>query len=162
ILGRFEQSGKILYRDGWLGIRNFIKHQNQNSPKIKKGIELELEKVPAMMRDFVEGKGIDTLSDTNINTNININTNTKTSAPVSVAPGVNEFIDLFKEINPTHSQLFKRKNQRDAAEYLLQLHPIEWWADFMKGYSPLFKSDQYIPKANTPLQLQAKLGHIIV
>src|SRR4051794_28147400 len=69
IVNRFARDEKMFYVDGWLGIRNFIKHQNQNSPKIKRGIEIELEGVPDHVKDIVFGKGIDTLSHSNTNSN---------------------------------------------------------------------------------------------
>jgi hypothetical protein len=42
---RFENDGKILYRDGWMIVRNFAKNQVQN-PKVKKGIERTLNLCP--------------------------------------------------------------------------------------------------------------------
>ena len=77
ILGRFANDKKIFYEEGWVGIKNFTKHQNQNSPKIKKGIEIELENVPKSIKKMVLGKGIDTLSHLNSNLNSNSNSNTK-------------------------------------------------------------------------------------
>src|SRR3990167_2379541 len=38
---------------------------------------------------------------------------------------VNDFIDLFKNINPSYEQLFKRKNQREAVARLLEKHGAE-------------------------------------
>jgi hypothetical protein len=46
ILIRFEQDKKIIYKNGWIIIINFIKHQNFNNEKIKKGIELAIENIP--------------------------------------------------------------------------------------------------------------------
>src|SRR3990167_7010957 len=46
VLARFTRDGKIFYVNGWVGIRNFIKNQNQKSPMVQKGIETELESVP--------------------------------------------------------------------------------------------------------------------
>lgn len=68
IIKRFSNDGKIFYIDGWLGIRNFIKHQNQKSPLVEKGIERELSEIPENIKNVVFGdkntlsKGIDTLS----------------------------------------------------------------------------------------------------
>ena len=73
IIQRFTKDLKIFYRDGWLVVRNFIKHQNQRSPKIQRGIEIELENAPEHIRNLLELKGIDTLSHTNTNTNTNTN-----------------------------------------------------------------------------------------
>jgi hypothetical protein len=77
IIGRFTKDLKVFYKDGWIVVRNFIKHQNQRSPKIQKGIEVELKNVPEGVKDLLELKGIDTLSHSNSNSNSNLNTNTK-------------------------------------------------------------------------------------
>lgn len=45
---------KVRYVDGWVIIPNAIRHQNYNSPKIKTGIELVLEKVPADLMDLIK------------------------------------------------------------------------------------------------------------
>jgi len=45
ILKRYEKDNKIIYRDGWLCITNFIKNQNLN-PSVVGGIERELKLVP--------------------------------------------------------------------------------------------------------------------
>lgn len=61
ILKRFEDDKKVFYRNGWVIIPNFIKHQNNSSPKIKKGIENELESVPNEIKELL-GYGIHTVS----------------------------------------------------------------------------------------------------
>ena len=52
ILERFE--GKIHYIDGWVYIRNFIKHQSLESKTIKRGIQIEMAKVPQKIKDEIE------------------------------------------------------------------------------------------------------------
>lgn len=87
ILSRFEKAGKVFYQEGWVILKNFIKHQNYKSPKIKAGIEAEMANLPQDIRKFVdEGYGIDTLSHTNTNTNsnTNINSNIKAEPPPPV------------------------------------------------------------------------------
>jgi hypothetical protein len=79
IIGRFTKDLKIFYKDGWAVVRNFIKHQNQRSPKVQKGIEIELLNVPESVRDLLELKGIDTLSHSNTNSNTNSNSNSNNS-----------------------------------------------------------------------------------
>ena len=34
ILKKFEKDGKVIYLDGWVGIKNFIKHQDIQNEKI--------------------------------------------------------------------------------------------------------------------------------
>jgi hypothetical protein len=74
ILTRFKKDKKMFYENGWLGLRNFIKHQNQNSPKVKTGIENALKDIPETIKALVfdKRKGIDTLSHSNSNSNSNL------------------------------------------------------------------------------------------
>lgn len=51
IFDTFEASGKILYRDGWVIIRNFTKHQNGTSTNVKKGAERSLKACPDWVKD---------------------------------------------------------------------------------------------------------------
>lgn len=80
ILERFKKDQKVFYVDGWIGIKNFIKHQNQNSPKVKKGIETEMMAVPKDILDkmIAYGYHIHTLSHLNLNSNLNSNLNPPT------------------------------------------------------------------------------------
>lgn len=75
---KFESDRKIVQRDDWIGIVNFVKHQSLN-PKVKRGIEIEHEKAP---RDVVQRLNLPPeffsivyrrASDTNINKNRNSN-----------------------------------------------------------------------------------------
>lgn len=47
---KLETDRKIVRKEDWIGIVNFVKHQSLN-PKVKRGIEIEHEKAP---RDLVE------------------------------------------------------------------------------------------------------------
>jgi hypothetical protein len=68
IFERFQKDNKILYFDGWMAIKNFIKHQNINSPLIVKGIEKELTNTPLECLSFIDASiyGIDTVSNKHI------------------------------------------------------------------------------------------------
>jgi len=76
IFDRLEDDGKIVRRDNWIGIVNFVKHQSLN-PKVRRGIEIEHEKAPG---DLVErlnlppeffSMALDSLSHPNRNSNTN-------------------------------------------------------------------------------------------
>ena len=69
ILPRFEAAGKLKYKNGWVAMKNFIKHQAIN-PKVERGIEIGLNKAPKEMCDFV-AYPIDSLSHSNPNSNPN-------------------------------------------------------------------------------------------
>jgi hypothetical protein len=51
-LRQFEQDGKMTYRDGWLFITNFIKHQSV-SPKVQTSIKNILKNAPEWIQDMV-------------------------------------------------------------------------------------------------------------
>jgi len=53
IIGRFQDDDKVMYQDGWVVVKNFIKHQNYNSISVKTGIERELDTLPTKIRDYV-------------------------------------------------------------------------------------------------------------
>lgn len=46
ILRRFEDDGKIWYIEGWVWIKNHIKHQNYENPNIQKGIARIMAELP--------------------------------------------------------------------------------------------------------------------
>lgn len=53
ILGRFERDGKVFYENGWVGIKNFQKHQSLN-PTVVRGIQYGLEKAPKSLVNRLE------------------------------------------------------------------------------------------------------------
>lgn len=64
ILDRFTKDQKVFYYNGWLCLKNFIKNQNQRSPKVQIGIKNEMAFIPKdIFNKFKDlGYGIDTLS----------------------------------------------------------------------------------------------------
>lgn len=56
VVKRFEKDQKIKYKDGWVAIKNFIKHQKEN-PKVKRGIEISMTKCPQWCIDYVYENG---------------------------------------------------------------------------------------------------------
>ena len=96
ILERFEKDYKIKYSDGYVVIKNFVKHQS-NNPKINKGIELLLKETPVNLIKWVDidfdrlditrdslciglDKTSKDLNYTNTNTNTNSNNNNNTNS----------------------------------------------------------------------------------
>ena len=55
ILERFEIDDKAKYKNGWIALKNFTKHQ-KNNPKINKGIEVLSREVP---KDLIKWVNID-------------------------------------------------------------------------------------------------------
>lgn len=52
MLDRFR--GKIHYIDGWVYIRNFVKHQSSESASVRRGIQIEMEKIPSNIKKQIE------------------------------------------------------------------------------------------------------------
>jgi hypothetical protein len=75
ILSRFEQSDKLIYREGWLLIVNFIKNQSLN-PKIKTGITESAKCCPDWVKDRLS-IAYPSLCIGYDNLNLNSNTNPK-------------------------------------------------------------------------------------
>lgn len=51
ILNRFTEDKKIFYENGWICLKNFVKNQNQKSPKVQVGIKNELNLIPKDILD---------------------------------------------------------------------------------------------------------------
>lgn len=84
MLERFEKDNRCTYRDGWLAMRNWIKHQTA-SPKVQKGIRDQLQTVPEELKKYI-GYGIDTISHSNSNSNTNTNLNLNEQSPCAAGP----------------------------------------------------------------------------
>ena len=53
MLKRFESDEKIVYKDGWVVVLNFMKHQNINSKTVQTGINENLKNAPQWAIDTV-------------------------------------------------------------------------------------------------------------
>lgn len=53
LLNRFTDDNKVYYKDGWIVIRNFIKHQNYKNPKILKAIKDNLSLAPDNLIPYI-------------------------------------------------------------------------------------------------------------
>lgn len=95
IFERFQRDKKILYVDGWMAIRNFIKHQNINSPLVVKGIEKELACAPLECLSFVDASiyGIDTV----LNKHISKGQGKGQSQDKGVIPSISEIASYCRE-----------------------------------------------------------------
>ena len=158
MLIRFERDKKFYYRDGWLGIKNFIKHQNQESPQVKKGIERELQNCPDFIRDLVlfeeKVEGIDTLSHlTKLNlTKLNL---TKRDSEIN-SELINSVIEMFGEINPACKKMYGNKTQRAACNDLIENYSFDEVKNCVQNVLPLTNGKSYFPVITTPVQLRDK------
>jgi hypothetical protein len=74
MLGRLERDGRCIYRDGWIAMRNWIKHQKIQAPGVREGIKNQLESVPQGLSNYVtEGQtGLDLVRHTSNLTKSNL------------------------------------------------------------------------------------------
>lgn len=103
---------KIVYYDGWVGIKNFSKHQATN-PSIKRGIEAELKLIPAHIKAKIDSLYTASIqSPGNSNSNINTNTNPKLNTnPKKVLPkGSTSKALAIDKRDPQITQLISRFN----------------------------------------------------
>lgn len=148
ILDRFSRDNKMKYQDGWICIRNFIKHQSE-SPKIKRGIEISMEKVPKWCIGYVYG--IDTPSHSNTKSNSNTNTNYDTdtlakdellqSNPVKkvIDKQIGDIIKAFELVDEKNKRYYGNKTQRKACEFLIDTY----------GFDETLKVIEKLPILNT-------------
>jgi len=81
--------------------------------------------------------------------------------PVAEKLPINDFINLFKEVNPSYEKFFKNKTQRAACERLLKKYGLEKAGGMVK-YLPIINADKYAKgKSISPLQLEDNLALII-
>jgi hypothetical protein len=86
IIERFTKDNKIIYKDGWLFIINFVKHQAVNE-KIQKGIESCLKDIPQYLIDTLSISYDKTSRDLNyVNVNVNTNVNDNVNVNLSKEP----------------------------------------------------------------------------
>jgi hypothetical protein len=150
IISRFEKDHKIYYREGWVGIVNFIKHQNQKSPQVMKGIERELEDVPGEIKGLVL-EGMHTLSHLTKPNLTKLNLQGEQSSPE-----IPLLIKEFESINPAINRMYGNKTQRKACEDLLKLYDFDRLIKIIKETLPKTNAMQYFPTITTPLQLLEK------
>lgn len=105
ILKRFRRDGKMVYKDGWVGIKNFIKHQSVN-PKVLQGIEIGLNKAPIEILDSLS-LSIDRLSHSNSNSNLNSNTKAKDATTVAYSESDLELASLLLTRIKNNTPTFK-------------------------------------------------------
>lgn len=74
-------------------------------------------------------------------------------------PRVNDIIDLFEPLNPSHDRLFKNKTQREATERLISKHGEDKVRKMIAEAVKCF-GKQYCPTITTPVELELKLGQL--
>ena len=74
---------------------------------------------------------------------------------------INKGIALFGSLNPNYEVIFKRKNQRDAVQLLLNKYGLNKLERLVQG-ALLASLDPFGPTITTPQQMVDKLGALII
>lgn len=74
---------------------------------------------------------------------------------------INLLIEKFSPINPSYKTLYANRTQRAALERMLKEHGEEKIVSVLDGL-PMLVVRPYAPRVTTPLQLEQKLGEILI
>lgn len=74
---------------------------------------------------------------------------------------INLLLEKFKPINPSYEQLYKRKNQREALTRLTKKYTYAKMAGLITALPELINKP-YAPQITTPMQLEEKLGRLLM
>jgi hypothetical protein len=132
ILEQFEESKKIKYENGWIGIANFLKHQSIKNQKIRKGIQDSLQNVPKTLIKWV----MDNLSkpmDESITSLIYINNNHNNNHNNKTPP---KYVELAKLLYVEH----KRHDDKFLVGKNLD-HVFQQWGDDIRKLCEIDKRD---------------------
>ena len=150
ILEKFKSLGMIQNDNGEITLRNWQKRQETSLTPYER------------VKRYREKKKKETVDNKNGNDRLDkIRLDKKRKditsiATPSVAEPINEFLGLFKEINPSFEQLYANKTQRASAQRLL----VKFGFEAMKRTITVIEKTngmQYAPVITTPLELE-KLG----
>lgn len=116
IFSRFEKDDKVIYRDSWVLILNFIKHQNVESTTVRKGISENLKNAPGWVVDTLcirYGNGIIYF---NLNLDLNLNP---------------DLIEADKSAKPKKQEI--PPSLKDVSEYIISKNyglDSQWFIDY--------------------------------
>lgn len=74
---------------------------------------------------------------------------------------LNSLIKLFEPLNPSYERLFSNRTQRSALERLVKKYTFAKMSAMIKAL-PEIVTQKYAPRVTTPLQLEEKLGQILI
>lgn len=131
-----------------------------------------VEFIPHSTKRVLKSKGRVTVPKTHVINVTHVNTGTKESNTKSnticneknekiSGKEFNELVALFEPVNPSFERLFPNKAQRAALERMLKKHgykKVKWILDKL----PELAKSQYAPVVTTPIQLEIKLGQVII
>lgn len=137
-------------------IKNFFKYQKVDRPSAPKYAQFN-EKTKILDEDSTRTRPEVKLSKVKLS---KVNIATSDVAEIE-NPSINFLIGLFKEVNPNYEILYKNKTQRKAIENMLIKFGPEKLERTIKALKELINRP-YAPVITTPIQLEQKMGDLIV
>ncbi len=148
ILDRFTKDQKIFYLNGWICLKNFIKHQNQGSIKVQIGIQNEIDLIPKDIMDKFIGYGYPIV--------FNLIKSNLTKHKYSVKGA--EILKAFEEIDAKNKTYYGNKTQREACDFLIQ----EYGFDQVMSLIPKLKetNQKSVWQITTPWEMKEKITKV--
>ena len=166
ILNRFREDGKIIYLNGWLCVANYPEYQSYNLPNIVKGLQNEVNAVPAdILGSFVEqGYRIDLLPISwqgvgkplpTRNKEQGTRRGNKEQGDARFDALGAEVIKAFEAVDPKNKSYYGNTTQRAACDFLIAEYGLE---EVLKRVKVLPRTNKipYFPSITTPHQLKEK------
>jgi len=174
-----KMSSRVAYIDGWIGIKNFGKHQAK-SESIRIGIEKALSEIDPKILNKIQKHWTPTphqpptnpplteLSESESESESKKESKSKRKGKALTSNAlalneVNQSLECWKELNPNYTSFYANKTQRQAQQWLL----VNWGIERLKNGIEILKktnSMPYMPKILSPYELKrdyAKLKYAI-
>lgn len=157
VLSKFEEAGKIIYREGWIVIKNFAKHQVSN-PKVAKGIERSLNDCPDWIKDSLS---IPYHRQSHLNPNLNLKGKPKPEPKPEPQPApepktVPNRVDhkRAEHITTIVTGVTKMQNVKNLPNKVVWMNAAEW------AYENGFTSEQFLECCSLMKQQHWRTGAI--
>lgn len=175
ILPRLKE--KVVYINGYVVIKNFLKHQQTKSNLTVIGITNCLKDLDEKFLKNVISKGYYDIDDSllqgaykglarvsnysNLDLDSNLDSNsTAEASSASKKPSFSvlgaEILKLFESINPACKKMYSNKTQRSACDFLIETYGFERVKTIIEKTLPKTNGMDYFPRITTPLKLQDK------
>lgn len=164
ILEKFERMRMIKKNENWsIEITNWSKRQESAMTVTERVRKYRIKQKKKEVNETDVTKGNETANDrieeNRIEKNRRESLRREEDNSSEMISQVNEFINLFKNTNPSYKKFFANKTQRLACERLLEVHGFEKLEKILK-LLPKSNTTPYMPTITTPLQLEDKFGQL--
>lgn len=169
VIRRFTKDEKIYYIDGWVIVKNFIKHQSLN-PNVRIGIEngfntipdniwLKIADIESLYIAF-ESLSIELpILKLKLKLKPKLEVVASTEATAKTPNKINLLLKEFETVNPIIN--YGNKNQRKALDEMLKKFGYDKLLNTIR-FAVSVQGKQYAPVITTPCQLRENMGKLLV